>query len=284
MKHSTPRQQKFAAVYDAEVWPLVPERAAELILRQLPRSPTATVLDLGSATGKLALAIADRLDGDSRVLGIDASPALVELADTAQRAHPTRAQVSFRVADLTPPWPVDGGAHDLAISNLVLGETPDPRAAVSDLARVLKPGGRAVITVPLRGCWTEFLDLYADVLTEQGKRDGLAALRAYQASLPDADTAVNWLESAGLEGVTIGVSRWDLLFKSAREFFFAPIIEFGPLPIWKEIAGGRGDEMQDVFFFVKEAIETYFSGSSFSVGMVIGCFQGRKPIDPLPSK
>ncbi len=284
MKRSTPRQQKVAAVYDAEIWPLVPERAAELILRQLPLGPAATVLQVGSATGKLALAIADRLDGESRVLGIDASPALVELADAARKSHPTRAQVLFRLAEFAPPLPVDDGVYDLVVSNLVLGEAPDPRAAISDLVRVLKPGGRVLVTVPLRGSWAEFLDLYADVLIEQGKSDGLAALRVYEASLPDADGAVNWLESAGLEAVTFGVSRWDLLFKSAREFFFAPIVEFGPLPTWKQIAGGRGDEMQDVFFFVKEAIETYFSGSIFSVGMVIGCLQGRKRIDPMPGR
>ena len=34
--------------------------------------------------------------------------------------------------------------------------------------------------------------------------------------------------------------------------------------------------MQDVFFFVKEAIETYFSGMVFSVTMVVGLLQGSK--------
>ena len=112
----------------------------------------------------------------------------------------------------------------------------------------------------------------------------MADLRAYEASLPDADTAVRWLEAAGFESVSIGVDRFDLLFKSAREFFFAPIIEMGPLPIWKQIAGGRGDEMQDVFFFVKEAIETYFAGAVFPLGLVIGCLQGRKPVPAAPAR
>ena len=89
--------------------------------------------------------------------------------------------------------------------------------------------------------------------------------------------AVKWLERAGFTDVAVEVDRWELLFKSAREFFYAPIIELGPLATWKQIAGGRGDEMQDVFFFVKEAIETYFADTVFSVSVVIGCLRGTKP-------
>ena len=40
---------------------------------------------------------------------------------------------------------------------------------------------------------------------------------------------------------------FTLLFKSSREFFFAPLIEYGPLADWKAIAG-KGKQMQDVFW------------------------------------
>jgi len=83
------------------------------------------------------------------------------------------------------------------------------------------------------------------------------------------------LERAGLLNVEITVERWDLLFKSAREFFFAPVIDLGPLPRWKAIAG-RGDEMQDTFFFIKEAIDAYFAGGVFAVSVVAGCVKGTK--------
>ena len=278
MKPATPRQQKFAAAYDADIWPLVPERGADLILRHLPRIAAATVLDIGSATGRLALAVGERLDQKGRVVGIDPSPALIDRANAAKALSPAGGKVSFQCADLLPPWPGGNGAYDLIVSNLALADVPDQGAALSDGARILKPGGRLVATIPLRGSWAEFLDLYADVLTEQGKPDGLTALAAYKRSLPDVDVVTRWLESAGLTQIAIDVNRWELLFKSAREFFFAPIVELGPLPIWKQIAGGRGDEMQDVFFFVKEAIETYFSGAPFPVSMVVACLQGVKPI------
>ena len=277
MKRTSARQQKVAAVYDSDIWPLVPQRAAELILRALPRRPATTAFEAGCATGHLTRAVAERLDDASKILAIDASPALIELAEAARPRPETGAKISFQVADPVPRLPADDAAYDLALSNLALADAPSPKAAIADIGRCLKPGGRAIITLPLQGSWTEFLDLYGDVMTEQGKHDGLAALGAYRDGLPTAEIAVGWLESAGLVDVTVEVTRWELLFKTAREFFFAPVIEMGPLPTWKHIAGGHGDEMQDVFFFVKEAIETYFSGGVFSVTMAIACLSGSKP-------
>jgi hypothetical protein len=72
------------------------------------------------------------------------------------------------------------------------------------------------------------------------------------------------------------------LFKSSREFFFAPVIEYGPLGEWKDIAG-NGQEMQDVFWYIKEAIDAYFDGRPFQVTVKAGCIIGTKsdaPTDP----
>ena len=49
----------------------------------------------------------------------------------------------------------------------------------------------------------------------------------------------------------------------------------GPLAGWKELSG-RGDEMQDVFFFTKEAIDVYFKGRPFAVTVVGAVVNGWK--------
>jgi hypothetical protein len=147
---------------------------------------------------------------------------------------------------------------------------------VREIARVLAPGGQAIITTPLRGSWAEFLDIYRDVLLENGTPDSVSALDQYVASLPDGAVAAAWLEAAGLGDVEVTVERWEILFKSAREFFFAPLVELGPLSRWKRI-GGRGADMQDVFFFTKEAIDTYFKGTAFPITIVGAALKGRKP-------
>jgi hypothetical protein len=72
--------------------------------------------------------------------------------------------------------------------------------------------------------------------------------------------------------------EFKLVFRSSREFFFAPVIEYGPLADWKEIAG-TGQDMQDTFWKIKAAIDAYFGGGSFAVTVRAGCAHGRKPLE-----
>jgi hypothetical protein len=143
------------------------------------------------------------------------------------------------------------------------------------MARLLAPGGTAVLTAPLRGTWAEFLDLFRDVLHENRKPDRLAALDRHVAALPDAARVTSWLEQAGLTGVGVEIERWEILFKSSREFLFSPLVELGPLSHWKRLAGG-GDDMQDAFFFTKEAIDTYYKGRPFAITVVGAAAWGGK--------
>jgi hypothetical protein len=82
------------------------------------------------------------------------------------------------------------------------------------------------------------------------------------------------MKTAQLHG-GLEIEEFTLLFKSSREFFFAPVIEYGPLAEWKEIAGA-GQEMQDVFWYIKEAIDAYFADGPFSVTVKAGCLIGKK--------
>ena len=61
---------------------------------------------------------------------------------------------------------------------------------------------------------------------------------------------------------------------------YAPVIEYGPLSDWKDIAGA-GQEMQDVFWYIKEAIDAYYDGRPFQVTVKAGCLIGRKH-EPRP--
>ncbi len=162
------------------------------------------------------------------------------------------------------------------MSNLGLGELVDPPAALADYARVTVPGGEVRCTLPLEGTFEEFHDIYREVLTKHDKHDTLARLDEHvAASYPSAEACERWLEEAGLVDGRVVVERFTMLFRSSREFFFAPVIEFGPLSAWKEIAG-TGQEMQDIFWYIKEAIDAYFEGRAFAISVVAGCLVGRK--------
>jgi SAM-dependent methyltransferase len=264
--------ERVARIYDAEIWPAYAQRFGAMLLDALEARPGARVVEVGCATGALTVDLLKRWGAGTRVVALDEAPFLAQ----ARRKLAASGDRVELLASPPAPLAVADATADVAISNLAAAEFADPARAVRELARVVVPGGRVALTVPLRGTWGEFLDIFRDVLLENGPAEGAAALERHVAATPDGATATAWLESAGLVDVQISVERWELLFRSAREFFFAPLIELGPLSRWKRLAG-RGEDMQDAFFFTKEAIDTYFAGSAFPATVVGAVVTGKKP-------
>jgi len=102
--------------------------------------PGERVVDCGSGAGADAL-IAARLVGPSgRVIGIDMTPEMLAKA-RASAAEAGLTNVEFREGILEA-LPVETGWADVVISNGVLNLVPDKAAALAEMYRVLRPGGR----------------------------------------------------------------------------------------------------------------------------------------------
>ena len=269
------KQARLAKAWDDEIAPAYAERFAALLLRHLRPTPGARVVEIGCATGQLTHALARRFDATSRITAFDEAEAFVaEARAKMDGVDDLRAPIALRVGD-PHALPADDASANLVVSNLAVAAAADPGAAAEEIGRVLAPGGTAMITAPLRGTWAEFLDLFRDVLRESGKIDRLTAVDRHVASLPDGERVAGWLQRAGLVNVGVDVERWEILFKTSREFLFAPLVELGPLSQWKRLAGG-GDDMQDAFFFTKEAIDAYFKGRPFAITVVGAVAWGQK--------
>lgn len=102
------------------------------VLRLLPDVRGLRVLDVGCGAGRYLDLLAER--GASRLVGLDPEPAM--LARTAGRAPVACAGL--------PRLPLPSAAFDLAVCALVVGHLPDLPGALSELARVLRPGGTLV--------------------------------------------------------------------------------------------------------------------------------------------
>jgi SAM-dependent methyltransferase len=97
------------------------------------------ILDAGCGSGPLFAALRDR---GAIVAGFDKSAGMVELA---RRRLGDGADL--RVADLGSPLPFPGGEFDDVIASLVLHYLEDWGPALAELRRVLKPGGRLLVSV-----------------------------------------------------------------------------------------------------------------------------------------
>jgi len=108
--------------------------ALELALADI--APPRRVLDLGTGTGVVALALAERYP-DADVVGVDISPAMVEEA-RRRRTSGLAGRVSFEVGDASRlPCP-DGEFELVALSNMI--------PFYDELARVTAPGGTLVLS------------------------------------------------------------------------------------------------------------------------------------------
>ena len=97
------------------------------------------ILDAGCGSGPLFAALREK---GAVVTGFDASPAMVELA---RRRLGDAADL--RVADLDGPLPYDDGSFDDVVVSLVLHCLRDWSGPLNGLRRVLRPGGRLVVSV-----------------------------------------------------------------------------------------------------------------------------------------
>jgi len=106
---------------------------------QLTRARTGDkVLDVCTGTGALAALLRRRVGASGEVVGVDITEAMLEVA----RAR--SPEVSFLVADACD-LPFPGASFDAATMAFGLRNISDRQMALNELARVLRPGGRAVI-------------------------------------------------------------------------------------------------------------------------------------------
>ncbi len=102
-----------------------------------------TVADLGCGTGALAFELSRHV---GRVIGVDNAPAML---DAARRRTGDKKNIELRQGDLES-LPIEDDECDAAMMVLVLTYLVEPASALREMARVIRPGGKAVIVDVMR--------------------------------------------------------------------------------------------------------------------------------------
>ncbi len=106
--------------------------------------PGQTVLDIGSGNGIDCFLAADQVGPEGRVIGLDMTPEMIARATESAR-QAGRTNVEFRLGE-AESMPVEDSSVDWIISNCVINLSPDKPKVFSEIARVLRPGGRFSIS------------------------------------------------------------------------------------------------------------------------------------------
>ncbi|RZU31766.1 methyltransferase family protein [Blastococcus saxobsidens] len=138
--------------YDKDAVAALPDRAVESFAGVAnpfaPRllAPGDRVVDIGSGAGFDTFLAAQQVGPTGSIVGVDMTPEMLEKS-TATAAELGLEQVEFR-AGLAESLPVEDSWADVVISNGVINLCADKRTVLSEIRRVLKPGG-----------WLQFADI-----------------------------------------------------------------------------------------------------------------------------
>jgi len=148
------------------------------------------VLDIGSGAGMDAILAATRVGEKGRVIGLDMTPEMIEKAEkNAERAGVERI-VEFRLGEMEN-IPVEDESIDWIVSNCVINLSPDKERTFREAYRVLKPGGRMLIS-----------DLVSSNLSQELRND-LSAWAGCVAGTVEESEYLNLMRKAGFRDLAV---------------------------------------------------------------------------------
>jgi ubiquinone/menaquinone biosynthesis C-methylase UbiE len=174
---------------------------AKLLLEIAQPRPGEQLLDVATGPGTVAQAAAAVLGPSGRVVAGDISPAMLAIARSFP-AQPGAAPIEY-VESPAAPLAAASSSHDIVTCQQGLQFVPDRTAAVAEMFRVLRPGGRVVLAV-----WAAIEECPPMAALENALRDQLGdeAADRYRSGpwgMPDGAALTQLLESAGFSDVQL---------------------------------------------------------------------------------
>jgi SAM-dependent methyltransferase len=191
--------------------------AGEIFLDWLDSPPNARWLDVGCGNGAFTEALIARC-APAEVIGIDASEGQLAFA----RTRPAAGLAQFRIGD-AQALPFGDNRFDVAVMALVVTYLSDPGRAVSEMVRVVRPGGWVATYVwDVPGAGTPVHPVYVAM-----ESLGMPAPRPPGAAVSRRDSVRALWEDAGVESIETRVIRIPVVYADFDDFWDANSVPAG---------------------------------------------------------
>lgn len=155
------------------------EAMRDTAIEKASLSPNALVADVGTGTGFVLQGLVGKANS---LVGFDESP---EMLAIARERFKNRPGVRFEQSN-GRTLPAEDSTFDGVFANMYLHHAPEPAAAISEMVRILKPGGKLIITD---------LDAHDQAWMREEMADRWLGF--------EREDVRQWYESAGLEQIDI---------------------------------------------------------------------------------
>ncbi|MBN1573114.1 MAG: methyltransferase domain-containing protein [Deltaproteobacteria bacterium] len=219
-----------------------------MLLENVPMRRGMAVLDVGCWTGFPLIELAERLGESSRVFGIDILTGSLKITNDKIRAK--GVQNCGVVSGDGSSMPLKDNTFDLVVSNLGINNFEDPKAVLNESHRVLKPGGRMILTTNPVGHMREFYDCYRKTIRELKRNDLMDGLERHIGHRLTAKATTKIMKDAGFAITKVEKDSFAMRFIDGSSLFNHSLIRVGFLGGWKGvIPSGEAEE----FFSALEA-------------------------------
>lgn len=259
-----------AVTFEAFVVPRYLTFFTERLLDMIVAGGDARVCHLNCRTGYPDRELLEKLPS-AHVYGCDNSVHAIEVARAKAKALPGFVSDYRVIEGTTTPFPAGAFSHALTMHPLT---TPAERhALLEELARIVAPRGQALVAMPLRGSFVEMADLLRECALKNELTNLTSAIEAAVQLRPTDELFQRELESVGFEHVEVDVRTRTLRFDSGRQLFEDPTTRLMLLPEFR-VSLNMSDDRP--FAYVRDAIDKYWSGSSFELTVNVGVVSGRR--------
>lgn len=184
-------------------------------------------LDVGTGTGEIAFHVARKAGPEGKVVGVDITPRMLELAARKESQLGLPSKIEWVVGDALA-LDIPDGSCDLVTSGYMLRNVTDIQKAVSEMHRVLAPGGRVVVaelSKPDNGFIRFFYDIYMKRIKKKGRKYDKGKV------IDGKQPAYDWLTSS-IEGFPYGEDMVKIFRKAGFEDARFYVKSFGAVNIY----------------------------------------------------
>ena len=247
-----------ADIYEQHMVPAIFARWAPDLIQAAGVRPAERVLDVACGTGAVTRLLAEQVGPAGKVTGLDITPGMLA---AARLAAPSQRIEWLEGSAVKMPLP--DGTFDAVICQQGLQFFPDKAAALSEMRRVLKRGGRLALS-----CWRAVEHTPGYLVLEQAlaRRVGPEKAALPPFSLGDAGVIRDLVVGAGFREVKLRADAKMIRFRSAEHLVRAVV---GGAPTMMGALTGQGEGVLDAIIAeVAEATKHYVDDEGWATSAV----------------